>query len=813
MLSAFVKSNRPDVIVVNAGGGRASKSTVSLFEKTLLNEIKDSIKEEAAERRNAVDDYYGADDDDEDAYDPKVMLVKDELPEIFKRSVRAKRMFPEFDPSLCAAVCLARYVQEPLAEYCNLWTSANSTGEFGVEALFLKLHPLLHMTRALKSTLLNKLQQRLVDAVCDVGVDINVAVSHEHLSSMLSFVGGLGLRKANHLRSAIREKLKHVNNRKELLERKILKKNVWMNASGFLRVDVDINESNTMDPFDNTRIHPECYYINEWAPKICADSLEEEWSSSLDYGDIVTKLMKDCKKVLERRLGKSKAWVDLWRHGRPISGKTKYKETVKNEQGLFVEKEFDCELNDAVSLLLIEDYCKELETQGQGKHRLQFEGIKDELRFPWLDLRQPLEGPSMSEMFTILTGESVGSLHVGMKVGCVVTRVEDKEVFDSRTNTSRRQQRAQVMIDSGMKGYISMFEVSDDRLDENRFNMREALPEGSKVMAVIMSVNIERQLVDLSIKPSYLAASESWWVRKRHENHHCRRWFEEVAKRGPVERIFPASFNEDAALRAYDSNLDADKESTMQVAEEQDFSNVTGMVKGTKAVMQRHVHHPLFINCSGKEAEERLRANQGGFGSVVIRPSSKGPDSLAITWGFQSNWFMHFEVEEKGKTPGALGLGKELYIKYANLTEPYSDLDEIFARFVDPMNDYVSLMISHRNFREGSVEEVENYLFDQLRERPHNIPYCLRFEPSFAGCFVLTWIGNPNSKNPVKKSRIQVMPSGYFMEKRYFSRPGEIISYLKKHTDRTASRPLVQDAPTEAKGAGAGRRSRFSKQD
>ena len=103
------------------------------------------------------------------------MLVRDELPETFKRSVRAKKMFPEFDPSLCAAVCLARYVQEPLAEYCNLWTSANGTGEFGVEALFLKLHPLLHMTRALKSTLLNKLQQRLVDAVCDVGVTINVA--------------------------------------------------------------------------------------------------------------------------------------------------------------------------------------------------------------------------------------------------------------------------------------------------------------------------------------------------------------------------------------------------------------------------------------------------------------------------------------------------------------------------------------------------------------------------------------------------------------------------------------------------------------
>ena len=54
-------------------------------------------------------------------------------------------------------------------------------------------------------------------------------------------------------------------------------------------------------------------------------------------------------------------------------------------------------------------------------------------------------------------------------------------------------------------------------------------------------------------------------------------------------REFSWPRNEDAALRAYDKNYDADKESAMEVAEERDFSNVT-MVKGTKAVMQRHVH-------------------------------------------------------------------------------------------------------------------------------------------------------------------------------------------------------------------------------
>jgi transcription elongation factor SPT6 len=186
MLSSFVKTNQPDVIVVNASGGRASKSAVALFEKTLIKEISESLKEESQERMQ-MNDYYGA-DDEEDVYDPKVIMVKDEIAEIFKQSPRSKKMFPDFDPSLCAAVCLARFVQEPLAEYCNLWTSANSVGVFGIEALFLKLHPLLHMAKSLRATLLEKLQYCLVDAVCDVGVDINLAVSHDHLASLLIFV-------------------------------------------------------------------------------------------------------------------------------------------------------------------------------------------------------------------------------------------------------------------------------------------------------------------------------------------------------------------------------------------------------------------------------------------------------------------------------------------------------------------------------------------------------------------------------------------------------------------------------------------------
>ena len=51
-------------------------------------------------------------------------------------------MFPELQPGTAAAECLARTVQEPLAEYANMWLSADPVGTFGYETLYLTLHPL-----------------------------------------------------------------------------------------------------------------------------------------------------------------------------------------------------------------------------------------------------------------------------------------------------------------------------------------------------------------------------------------------------------------------------------------------------------------------------------------------------------------------------------------------------------------------------------------------------------------------------------------------------------------------------------------------
>lgn len=72
----------------------------------------------------------------------QVAIIKDEVPNIFKRSPRAKKLFPDMEASTCAAVSLARFAQEPLIEYCALWLSVDSMEQFGYESLYLDLHPL-----------------------------------------------------------------------------------------------------------------------------------------------------------------------------------------------------------------------------------------------------------------------------------------------------------------------------------------------------------------------------------------------------------------------------------------------------------------------------------------------------------------------------------------------------------------------------------------------------------------------------------------------------------------------------------------------
>ena len=277
VLREFLLDHRPDVIVINASAGQGAAALRTTLLTSVINNVAEAIRSRARERRahrEGTEQYYGAHQDDEDEavnYNAHVVVIRDDLSNIYKMSPRAKKTYPEFTPGVWAAICLARFVQEPLAEYASLWTSCNATDVFGYEALFLDVHPLKHLLGNVKLPLLRALEQCLVDAVCEAGVDVLAAVNHDHLSPLLIFVAGLGLRKAEALKQAVRKRgARGVVNRNELLEKKLLSKVVWTNAASFLRFPEERarNANEDWDPFEDTRIHPECYVSEDFAPKV-----------------------------------------------------------------------------------------------------------------------------------------------------------------------------------------------------------------------------------------------------------------------------------------------------------------------------------------------------------------------------------------------------------------------------------------------------------------------------------------------------------------------------------------------------------------
>jgi len=67
--------------------------------------------------------------------------------------------------------------------------------------------------------------------------------------------------------------------------------------------------------------------------------------------------------------------------------------------------------------------------------------------------------------------------------------------------------------------------------------------------------------------------------------------------------------------------------------------------KGGRA--QRVIKHPLFHPFNSRQAEDALRTQ--GRGDCIIRPSSKGPDHLAVTWKVADGVYQHIDVLELDK--------------------------------------------------------------------------------------------------------------------------------------------------------------------
>ncbi|CBN78798.1 GTB1; RNA binding / hydrolase, acting on ester bonds, also similar to transcription elogantion facto [Ectocarpus siliculosus] len=482
-LKAFIKSNRPHVVCVSTSAGQASRYMMD----TLVDrrsgqngEPKTGVLADAhREYQRERGDYDDQDEEEEVWKQCSLAPVKDDVACVFARSTRGEKEFADFSVNQRAAVALARYLQDPLVEFAGMWTTMDSSGNFGHEMFSLRLHAL--QDQVPPQQLLKVWTHRMMDAVSAVGVDINHAAEHEHAVGVLQFVPGLGPRKAFKLRERLGTVLGGVvPSRKALLSSQVLKSLVYTNAAGFLRIrergKLAEQLEGQLDPFDDTRVHPECYNTQDWAQRICANALDVQVED--DYFPIVESAMDDSREALQRLCQQGESGVDP--------------RMPPNN------------LNDSVNQLDLTAYADELQRQGEGKRAQQLDSIVEEIRYPYRDRRMPYSTPGEDELFEWLTGETDATLREGVLVPVRIMRHNDAGV------------RVRLEGGPGLFGFVPGDYVTDDVLPPDpitgqKADLKGVVKENQLMEAAIIKVDKGRFELKLSLRKSDTMPDPDKW--------------------------------------------------------------------------------------------------------------------------------------------------------------------------------------------------------------------------------------------------------------------------------------------------------------
>jgi len=230
--------------------------------------------------------------------------------------------------------------------------------------------------------------------------------------------------------------------------------------------------------------------------------------------------------------------------------------------------------------LILEEYADQLAKTFNQLKRNTLEQIKDELQGPYEELRRDFRLLTVEQVFTMLTGETEESLREGSIVPVSIRRVRDRYVSS--------------LLDCGVEGNIAQNEMSDDPMAVGS----QIFQPNQTVNAVVLSLDRGAFSAELSTRESRI--NEARRVAKLHPEINPDEWDD--------------------------------------YAEERD-SNRVAAKREAEARATRVIKHPLFRNFNSKQAEEYLAGMQRG--DAVIRPSSLGPDHIAVTWKFAEGVYQH----------------------------------------------------------------------------------------------------------------------------------------------------------------------------
>lgn len=316
-------------------------------------------------------------------------------------------------------------------------------------------------------------------------------------------------------------------------------------------------------------------------------------------------------------------------------------ETDENGQGAIVRKLFREEAQDRVNDLILEEYAEQLERNLNQRKRATLETIRAELQQPYEELRKQFVFLSTDDIFTMFTGETAETLAEGMVVPVSIKRITDDHI-DGK-------------LDCGMDVLIPESELTD-RYD---IPVRVLYAVHQTVPSKVLFLNRKSFTCNASLRE------------------------EQVSR--PTARINDRMYGE------WDERQEQRDKETLQEKTQ----------SGGRAM--RVIKHPLFRPFNSTQAEEFLGTQVRG--DVVIRPSSKGPDHLAVTWKVDHRIYQHIDVLELDKE-NEFSVGRVLKVggRYT-----YSDLDDLIVNHVKAMAKKVDEMTLHEKYQDGTKEETGKF--------------------------------------------------------------------------------------------------------
>ncbi|CAL8266258.1 unnamed protein product [Merluccius merluccius] len=411
----------------------------------------------------------------------------------------------------------------------------------------------------------------------------------------------------------------------------------------------------------------------------------------------------------------------------------------------------------------LDAFAEELERQGYGNKGITLYDIRAELSCRYKDLRVPYRAPNTEEVFNLLTKETPETFYIGKLITSCVTGIahrrpqgesydqairndatglwqcpfcqqdnfpELSEVWNHFDSGSCPGQAIGVRsrLDNGVQGFIPTKFLSDKVVK----HPEERVAVGMTVHCRIMKIDIEKFSVDLTCRTSDLADKGNEWKLPK------------------------------------DSYYDFDTETEDHKHDEE----LRKKLQRTPYI-KRVIAHPNFHNISFKQAEKMMDSLDQG--DLVIRPSSKGENHLTVTWKVAEGIYQHVDVREEGKE-NVFSLGHTLWIN----NEEFEDLDEITARFIQPMAAFARDLLSHKYFHEchgGDRKKMEEMLVRTKREKPTFIPYFISACKDLPGKFILGY--QPRGKPRVEY--VTITPDGFRYRSHTFSSVNGLFRWFKDH--------------------------------